>query len=456
MIDLPRDFERYAGQLFDTESETKDFLRCLREGETHRGMRANLLKATPEYLQSIYGEALTPNPFCDFGFVLNDDRKVNTDILHFAGAFYMQEPSAQCVVSACPPRNGSRVLDACAAPGGKTGQIASLNPEGLIIANEYDKSRSQVLAENVERMGIRNAMITCGDTALLAGSFEGFFDYVYVDCPCSGEGMFRKEEAAISNWSVDNVAMCAARGGRILDNCAATVASEGRLIFSTCTFNILENEGVIDDFLTRHDDFELIDVSAEIRGVASSGINFEGAKHDMSLCARVFPHRGIGEGHFVAVMQRRGECECRVRYMPVSSHTSKEIVGEYDLWTDEAPYGWFSVGNSGVDIFPFDTPVKDRLWVVRCGVPFLIFNGKNNTKVHFSFVRALKRGYIRHALDLPLSSPLLKEYIRGEELDADVDFSGFGVICADGLAVGPIKVSGGRAKNHLPKGLRIR
>lgn len=202
---------------------------------------------------------------------------------HEMGLYYIQEPSAMSAAALLAPKPGMRVLDLCAAPGGKSTQLATyLGDSGLLVSNEINTQRSRILSQNIERMGIKNAIVTNEDSFVLASHFPGFFNAIQVDAPCSGEGMFRKLPEAIEQWSMENVAICAARQKEILDNAAVMLKPGGTIVYSTCTFSKEENEDVIEYFLERHPDFTLEEME------------------------RFWPHKVDGEGHFVAKLVRRG------------------------------------------------------------------------------------------------------------------------------------------------------
>ena len=202
---------------------------------------------------------------------------------HEMGLYYIQEPSAMSAAALLAPKPGMRVLDLCAAPGGKSTQLATyLGDSGLLVSNEINTQRSRILSQNIERMGIKNAIVTNEDSFVLASHFPGFFNAIQVDAPCSGEGMFRKLPEAVEQWSMENVAICAARQKEILDNAAVMLKPGGVIVYSTCTFSREENEDVIEYFLERHPDFTLEEME------------------------RFWPHKVDGEGHFVAKLVRRG------------------------------------------------------------------------------------------------------------------------------------------------------
>lgn len=228
-----------------------------------RGATVNLLRCTPDRFAAAAGFAMEPSPFCPSAFVVKEpDWKPGRHPYHHAGVFYAQEPSAAAPAALLDVRPGMRVADLCAAPGGKTSQLAAaLQGQGILLANEYVAARAEVLRQNLERMGVTNAVVTNEDTARLADALPGFFDRILVDAPCSGEGMFRKEAAAVAQYGQPLLDQCAALGAQILDNAARMLAPGGVMVYSTCTFAPGEDEGQVASFLDRHPEFSLCDLS---------------------------------------------------------------------------------------------------------------------------------------------------------------------------------------------------
>ena len=232
---------------------------------------------------------------------------------HHSGAIYMQDPSAMATVSAIGDICGKTVLDSCAAPGGKTGQLASKVGEcGVVFANEYEPSRARILQSNVERMGCGNVIISNVDTSTYYEDYKDYFDLVLCDAPCSGEGMFRKNERAIEEWSVENVKMCAERQREILSNVVACVKKGGQLLYSTCTFSLEENEMNVAWLLDKYPEFELLDVPEALKRATSDGICLEERPYDMKKTRRFYPHVSKGEGQFIALLGRKNDESCSV------------------------------------------------------------------------------------------------------------------------------------------------
>ena len=277
-----------------------------------RGLTVNGLRCTPEWLTRRLDAPLTPSPFCPAGLVLGDsERRLGKHPYHHAGAFYLQEPSASAPAALLEVRPGHRVLDLCAAPGGKSSQLAAaLAGQGVLVSNEYEPARAQALMSNLERMGPVNSIITTGDTARLAAALPGWFDRVLVDAPCSGEGMFRKEPQAAAQHSQALVARCAALGAEILENAAAVLAPGGLLVYSTCTFAPEEDEGQVGRFLALHPEFELLDCGVSF---GAPGEENRCGEHPFpaGLTRRIWPAQG-GEGHFMAKLRKSPDAPAAV------------------------------------------------------------------------------------------------------------------------------------------------
>ena len=277
--------------------EFDDFLKFYNSsGEHYRGLRVNTLKCSVEKLEKLLDFDLKSAPFCSESFYIpNEITSLGNNPLHHAGAFYIQEPSASSAVTMLDVQEGDYVLDLCAAPGGKSTQIAAkLNSKGFLWSNEIVKNRANILLSNIERMGIRNATVSNAYPEVLCDRLAGCFDKVLVDAPCSGEGMFRKDSTAESEWSDEHVKSCAERQLKILNSAKNALKDGGVMVYSTCTFSVEENEGVIGRFLEENPDFELEDAN----------VNF--GRPTLEYARRIFPMDG-GEGHFAARLKKSGE-----------------------------------------------------------------------------------------------------------------------------------------------------
>ncbi len=425
------------------------------DNDAFRALRVNTLKCDAELLKCTFG-LNQPTAFCKDSYYLpNEITRIGNHALHHAGAFYMQEPSATSVVEAIGVDEGDFVLDLCASPGGKSTQAAAkLNGKGLILSNEFVASRVQPLVSNIERMGIVNAIVTSARPDALCPQLPEFFDKVIVDAPCSGEGMFRKEAAALTNWSVENVSSCAERQKKILNCAAECVKHGGKLVYSTCTYAWEENEGVIAHFLKQNPDFHLVRPCVEfgedaIREFAPDVMNIEFAR-------RIFNFNG-GEGHFVAVMQRDGEGV--PTDIPVANKREKRQEATYKVFEEFYKENFLGNVPENVNIISekvYITPANALLkgvQVVRSG----IFAGvvKNNRFVpeHALFNNAEFKA--KYTINLQLQDDRTYRFLHGEEIPCDCELKGYIGVSVCGIPCGFGKASNGTLKNHYPKGLRI-
>ena len=411
-----------------------------------RGLYVNALKCDVDKFKRLFPYELKPTPFSELGFYIDSEiEKLGTTPLHHAGAFYLQEPSAMSVASVVDAKEGEKVLDLCAAPGGKSVGIANkLKNSGLLWSNEYVKSRALVLLSNMERMGVKNVVISNSSPEVLANSLEGFFDKVLVDAPCSGEGMLRSEKAEYDKWNKKNISICVERQKSIVNNVVKMLKPCGELIYSTCTFNKEENEEIALWFLKNHPDFEIIDIENHF---GRDGFGLKQAK-------RIFPADG-GEGHFV-VKFRKGESTNKVKFQNFTYDKAPTVFSEF--WTDtfktKVPEN-IIVSSSQIYIIPPLMPKTEKVNIIRAGVLAGEIRGKNFIPHHNLFSTA-KKEECKNCIDLPSDSPILFKYLHGEEISVE-EFNlgkGYCAVFCEGIALGFGKVSNGKMKNHYPKGLR--
>ncbi len=401
------------------------------------------------------------NPFGDkkISYVQNgyylDYEKAGNHPFHHAGMIYVQEPAAMAPAECIDIAPDSKILDMCAAPGGKSTQLKNkLGDGGVLVANEIIPSRCKILTGNIERLGLKNCVTTCMETARLAEIFSNTFDIVMVDAPCSGEGMFRKEQAAIDEWSIENVKKCAARQKDILENAVKCIKSGGTIIYSTCTFSLEENEMTVDAFLKSHSDFEIIPVKQEVRNATCDGIKFDGcACENIHFARRFYPHKNAGEGQFMAVLHHKGESV-------LSAHKTKsqsKIIDPVLLaFLDDTLESY----NQDDIVFYGDTPVFysgdieiQKGTAFMCGVTIGEIK-KNYILPHHQFFSAFGSSFKRK-IDLDPNGEDIIKYLHGEEIKTDC-VNGWAAVTVCGVALGGAKVSGGVAKNHYPKGLRLK
>ena len=451
---IPQEFlKRMEGMLGE---EHPAFLAAMSEPSKH-ALRVNRHKTDAARLLSLLPFAPEPLPFTEDGFLIPEGERPGAHPLHHAGAYYMQDPSAMATVSALPfDISGWRVLDLCAAPGGKSTYLADLvGEEGVLVSNEIVPSRARILLGNLERMGIGNAAVLSLDPRAVAELFDRTFDLTVVDAPCSGEGMFRKYPEAADEWSPAGVTAAAERGALILAEAAKTVREGGYLLFSTCTFAEEENEANVATFLETHRDFELVPISPEVAAVTREGIGGQGRPAEIALTRRFYPHIFAGEGQYIALLHRTGGGVGR----PTFRETAKPLTGREEaavrsslseLLTAPPEGKWYLAGETVVAV-PEGMPLPPH-GLLRAGIALGSQTGKLFLPHHHAASALGKR--FRNQLDLALDDPRLAAYLRGEEIAAPSDLRGFTAVLAAGIPLGLAKCSGGRAKNHYPKGLR--
>ncbi|MBQ2876519.1 MAG: hypothetical protein IJE25_05880 [Clostridia bacterium] len=425
-----------------------------------RGVRVNKRKISGEKFKELFPYELVELSYIDSGFIPEIQEGLGLLPEHHAGAFYSQDPGAMSAVCALDLKRGDRVLDACSAPGGKASQAADLiGEEGFLLANEYVPKRAKIIVGNFERLGIKNAIVTSLDTKELSRMFEGWFDAVICDAPCSGEGMFRKSDEAIADWSEENVRMCAERQLEILSNLAGVVREGGQLLYSTCTYSVEENEGVVEKFLESHPDFYISKVPDSLLAVTASGIlPSENSPKELALTRRFYPHLSSGEGQFIALLKRRENIGISptILYKDSAKLPSKQelaiIEGFLSGVFNKRPEGRIIKCGEGFALVTHGVPLPERS-VFMSGVMLGEIRGKNFFPHHQLFSTFGKE--MKQRCDLSREDPRVKKYLLGEEISAEgAEVSGYLAVCLEGVPMGGGKASGGVIKNHYPKGLR--
>lgn len=383
-------------------------------------------------------DALSPIPWAENAWYLPLGSKAGSQCLHEAGAYYLQEPSAMLPAAALQPLPGDRVLDLCAAPGGKSTQLAAyLKGRGLLVCNEPVSSRAQILSRNIERMGVLNAVVVSALPEQLSPRWAGFFDKILVDAPCSGEGMFRRHPESRLEWQAASPAGCAQRQLHILRHAARMLRTGGKMAYSTCTFNAVENEGVIEAFLREQPDFSLSPFS--LPGMPESG-----------GMLRLWPHEAQGEGHFTALLQRAED-----RFVPPPSFAfppaPKDARAACEAFLAQSMAAQPPVtGVLGDHLFSLNAPLPPLQGVktLRVGLQLGMLRGKVFTPDH-ALALALPAAH-----RVPVSPEEARAYQRGETLPASDAPRGWVCPTLEGMQLGFGKVSDGQMKNHYPKGLR--
>ena len=478
MMNLPIEFEKKMKAFLGNEWD--DFLYSY-DNNRFQALRFNTLKvqSPEERMRILKVLGISPDKkvsWANEAYYFDENVRPGKHPYHEMGLYYIQEPSAMSAAALLAPKPGMRVLDLCAAPGGKSTQLATyLGDSGLLVSNEINTQRSRILSQNIERMGIKNAIVTNEDSFVLASHFPGFFNAIQVDAPCSGEGMFRKLPEAIEQWSMENVAICAARQKEILDNAAVMLKPGGTIVYSTCTFSKEENENVIEYFLERHPDFTLEEME------------------------RFWPHKVDGEGHFVAKLVRRGSvnefdagydvCEdscnkvedtglkadrktkknknSKNRKNETKPALTKENMKLLSAFLDETisedVAAW--IKNSRLVMFgeqlyrlpDMEVDIKG-LKVQRAGLHIGEFKKQRFEPSH-SLALALKLSEAKNVVKLTWDDPQTTGFFNGQSVMLSDEQTaeckkGWALVCVDGYPAGWGKVNGAQVKNHYPKGLR--
>ena len=422
--------------------------------EPVRGFRVNTDKISLEEFEKHNIFSTEKIPYVENGFYLDYD-KIGNHPYHHAGMIYVQEPGAMAPAECIDINPDWIILDMCAAPGGKSTQLKNkLGENGILVSNEIIPSRCKILTGNIERLGLKNTVTTCMDTSRLAKTFPKAFDMIMVDAPCSGEGMFRKEDIAIDEWSTENVLKCAQRQSEILDNAALALKNGGYIVYATCTFSLEENEMTVDAFLERHPEFELIPVKSDVAASTSDGIMFEGCKcSTISYTRRFYPHISKGEGQFMAVLHNTLESVKSKAPLPAKKEKIDKTV--YDFLDDTLTcYNKEKVIMYNGNPVYFDPDFEiGKGAAFSCGITIGEVR-KNYIVPHHQFFMALGTSFKR-IIDLSPDSDELKKYLHGEEFETSCE-NGWASITVDGCTAGGVKVVNGRAKNHYPKGLRTK
>jgi NOL1/NOP2/sun family putative RNA methylase len=438
--------------------EYQDFLQSY-EKTKYQALRFNPLKGESGRFLALTSFSLSPVPWAENGFYYEEGDRPGKHPYHEAGVYYIQEASAMAPAAYLEAEPGEKILDLCAAPGGKSTQIAgAMQGEGILICNEIHPARAKILSENIERLGIGNAIVVNHSPDVLAEHFPAYFDRILVDAPCSGEGMFRKNEEACREWSPENVHLCAKRQDEILDAAALMLHPGGRLVYSTCTFAPEENEGSISRFLNRHPEFEVLPVK-KLPGMESGRPDWitepaQGIEHTL----RLWPHKLAGEGHFLAVLQKQGRNEKGIRkgrygfcqgILPGDCRDYLDFQKEY---LDREMPGIPVRFGEQLYLLPEAAPSLNQLKVLRPGL-HLGTCKKNRFEPGHALAHFLKPEDVYRHTDLVLEGGLAEKYLAGQTLETTAE-DGWQLICVDGYSLGFGKAVKGIIKNHYPKGLR--
>ena len=480
---LPEGFKNRMTELLGDEEYR--LLEASLSGDPVQGLRVNPLKGSEEgrrKLEDLF--ALRKITYEDTGYYFDPDTFPGRRPYHDAGAYYIQDPGAMVpgailcerlfgcgaedAESECRTgfaslhgesgRDGLRILDLCAAPGGKSTQIAAaMAGSGILFSNEINRSRAEILSRNIERMGIVNAIVLNETPEKLAERFTGYFDAIIVDAPCSGEGMFRKDEEAIAQWSDEGVDICTQRQAGILQSAYRMLRPGGVMVYSTCTFESPEDEDMVKSFISEYPDMKLTDMSF-FKSKA------EGARDGLcglNECIRMWPMYFAGEGQFAALLEKCGEGAGALPAGGFEPSSKIKDIKPLEMFLKDAlskdAASWilnssdrFRVNGDNLYLMPDDTPSLSGLKVLRCGLHIGTFKKDRFEPAHALALTLHEQDAV---LVKKVSEDEAESFVKGMPLEGEGN--GWCLVSLDGFSLGWGKASGGRVKNHYPKGLRI-
>ena len=457
-MNLPSAFEEKMKKLLGSEFET--YLSCYEEPRYY-GLRVNTNKISSEDFAKIAPFSIRPIPWIENGFYYDGEKDMPAKHpYYFAGLYYLQEPSAMTPASRLPVEPGDRVLDVCAAPGGKATELgAKLSGEGVLVANDISNSRAKGLLKNLEVFGIGNLLVLSEEPGKLVNYFPEYFDKILIDAPCSGEGMFRKDRKMVKAWEEHGPEFFSKLQQSIIIQAADMLRPGGMLLYSTCTFDPLENEGTVEYLLRNRPEFEILDMEG-YEGF-SNGIPAvtESKAAEFSKTIRIFPHKMHGEGHYLALL-KKGKEETPAIKIPGKRNVGKipeELKNFFqgvDWKLDEER---IEIHGERVYYMPEGLPDMKGIRFLRTGL-LLGELKKKRFEPSQALAMCLKKREYRYVIDLPAVDELVIKYLKGETLDVedvtDAKEKGWYLFCVDGYPLGWGKLAGGVLKNKYLPGWR--
>lgn len=421
------------------------------------GLRVNTLKLSVEDFKKISPFELEPVDWAPEGFYVQEDARPAKHPYYHAGLYYIQEPSAMITVSVLDPKPGDKVLDLCAAPGGKSTQIAArLAGQGLLVSNDVSNQRIRALVRNLELFGVRNHIVLNETPANIAKRFPCYFDKIAIDAPCSGEGMFRKDPFAVKSWDNYSVEKCTNMQRSILKTISGMLKPGGHVVYSTCTFNADENEAMMAYLLAKSPELELVEIK-KIPGMRDALPQLAGGNPELSKAARLWPHLIRGEGHFVALLRKKDGEEKTIfqGQLPIPDKASIEDYRNFisdAVTADPEPQGQLAHFNSRLYMVPDDLPDLSGIKVVRPGW-YLGELKKNRFKPSTPMALGLSKKDAVRVLDFDKDSVEVIKYLKGETLNILGEW-GWTLVCVDGYPLGWAKQLKDMLNNYYPAGWR--
>lgn len=450
---LPVAFEEKMKKLL--KEEYPDYLASY-ELPKYQGLRINTLKINLEkWHQMNPFNSLKTVPWCQEGFYYGAGEKPAKHPYYFAGLYYIQEPSAMSPGAYLPIEPGDCVLDMCAAPGGKSTQlVARMQQEGVLVSNDISASRAKALLKNLENFGARQCIVTSETSEKLASKWPGYFDKILIDAPCSGEGMFRKNESATKSWEAYGVQHCVNLQRIILEDAVTLLKPNGMILYSTCTFSPEENEGMIDEFLKKHPDFKVVPLTP-VGGIQQGRPDFINAVPELAGALRLWPHHLEGEGHFVCLLQREGGQagntlpygkQKRLKDYP----EALSFMQQYTYLNEDLPVTEIS---GKLYSIPENAPDLKGIRVIRGG---LLLGELKNKRFEPSHVLALAypKEMFKQTIDWSVNDEAVVRYLKGETILCEKP-KGYYVVCVDGYPLGWVKAQNNILKNQYPPSWRL-
>lgn len=435
---LPKEFENRMKNIIPNYdkfiSENKN--------ECVKGIKINTNKIDVAQFKKIFPYLIERIPYSTDSFYLKENVKIGNHPYHHAGLFYSQDPGASAPINGIEIKDNYKVIDLCASPGGKSIQVALQLKNGFLISNEVNSKRSQILYSNIERMGLTNVIVTNETVEKLKNAYQGYFDLVIIDAPCSGEGMFRKNDESLKNWSVENINLCVKRQKEILKNAAYMVKENGFILYSTCTYEKCENEDIIEWF-TNNYNYDIQEFK-NINEYTENGLN------PIIKARRFYPHISNGEGQFMCLMQNNNKIIEKINVKD-SDKPSKDIQKIIDVFMENLDIK-LDIRIKNNKLFVPVTKIPENVHVVSSGVQIGEIKGNYIVPNHYLFTAYGK--YFKNKCLLNSDDERVLKYLRGEEIEADVP-DGWGVVMIDNFPLGGYKKSNNKLKNHYPKGLRM-
>lgn len=448
-MNFPNDFKKNLQSLMGL-SEFDEFMSALHEPRVS-GLRVNRLKLDLSRWHEITPFQTDAVPWSDDGFYLEEDTRPGIHPYYHAGLYYIQEPSAMLPAQLLAVRPGDRVLDLCAAPGGKTVRLAAdMGNQGFLLSNDINPKRIRALIKNIEISGITNAVVTNESPERLSRVYSDYFNKVLLDVPCSGEGMFRKDPDAVKSWSRYKSEELQGLQREIFDSAYRMLAPGGSMVYSTCTFNPEENEKNIAYFLNAYPDLYLKEIPKQF-GIESGRPDWADGNPDLLKTARLWPHRVKGEGHFAALIGRLGQDSAEN-----PAYADTEPTKNYKMFCDSmlfhVPEGVYHIRNTELHILPQGYQDMPGLKTVKTGL-YVGSEEKGNFEPSQSLIMALRWENLKRKESFSLKDPDLMRYLKGETLQREGE-KGYIALGVDEFPLGWGKIGENGLKNLYPKGWR--